>query len=84
MNTLEWNEDNGCAYKAKADIGTYVVDISSWLVVVGPRGGTRYLPLGSYKTVEQAKLACERRHANEVKQEAKCAKAVRPEAAAAA
>ena len=35
-----------------------------WLIVIGPKGGKRSLCLGEYKTMDEAKLACEQHWAN--------------------
>src|SRR5262249_855630 len=35
-----------------------------WLIVIGPRGGKRSLGLGCYKTMDEAKRACEQHWAN--------------------
>lgn len=72
-----WKTMNYAAFKAEVCTGvTYHVDnLTSygagdinrcWLVVIGPRGRKQKFPLGSYRTMEEAKLACEQRYADHV------------------
>jgi hypothetical protein len=68
-----------------ADNATYVVDIRATLLVRGPRGGEHRFSVGYYKTIEEAKLGCERDYLDGIgyaKQKAKRAEAIRPVAAA--
>jgi len=81
MNTLQWKPnvpDEQCDCEASghncyqghtaeiADNATYVVDIRAYLEVRGPRGGEHRYGVGTYKTIEEAKLACERDYADGV------------------
>ena len=65
---LTWSDDAYCP-TAQAENVTYTITIEwpgghgcngVFLIVRGSRGGKRRLNLGNYKTVDQAKQACER------------------------
>jgi hypothetical protein len=70
QDTLDWKPAFGGMLDARFHCDTYTIssrNFGSYVASVerrGLRGNRERLPLGSYRSEESAKAACERHHAN--------------------